>query len=197
LQRVYSPEQGEIIINDHWHWNELQTPKWRDRIGVVPQEINLFNGTLLDNIGLGDATEGAKSVVDFCREYGFEPYFARFPQGYATLLGEEGADVSGGQQQLVALARALYQRPQRLLLDEPTAAMDRRMETEVLDRLAQLKNDAAIVMASHRTQSVRRADRIYVLDDGRVQTTGPPCELAQGDNLFARALADRAVPDRA
>jgi len=196
LQRFYAPEAGTITINQRWDWHEISTPAWRDWIGIVPQDIKIFNGTLIDNIGLCESENDAEAVIDFCRDRGFHVYFSQFPQGYATVLGEEGANLSGGQQQLVALARALYTQPQLLVLDEPTAAMDRRMEASVLDLLSELKHDMAILLASHRTQSVRRADRIYVLKGGRVQTAGPPCDLAHGNNLFARSLADRAVVNR-
>ncbi len=197
LQRFYSPDSGELQVNGDPEWDEVSTGGWREILGVVPQEVKIFNGTLADNICLGDTEAEAGEIIHFCNEMGFEQYFARFPQGYATLLGEEGANISGGQRQLVALARALYDRPQLLLLDELTAAMDREMENNVLRLLNTLKGDMATILASHRTQSVRHADRIYIIEEGRVTDEASPGELARGDNLFARSLADRmAIPSK-
>jgi ATP-binding cassette subfamily B protein len=199
LQRFYEPEGGSLTVNGVLDWDDVPIRRWRAKIGVVPQEAKIFNGTLMDNLCLSSAEEEAEAqqeaeaVARFCREHGFEKYFEAFPQGYATILGEEGANISGGQRQLVTLARALYQEPELLLLDEPTAAMDREMEAEMLSLLERLKPEQGIILASHRTQSVRRADRLYILDDGRIGAAGPPAALADGDNLFARALADRTL----
>ncbi len=193
LQHFYEPEDGTLVVNGHVPWEALPTAAWREVVGVVPQQIKIFSGSLLDNICLGDTQEEAEAIVAFCRGYGFEKYFVRFPQGYATILGEDGANLSGGQQQLVALARALYQGPQLLLLDEPTAAMDREMEADVLDLLTELKSERAVILASHRTQSLRHADRIYIIEDGQIEAQASPEKLAQGDNLFARSLADRIL----
>lgn len=190
LQRFYVPEAGTITVNGQHAWEEIATPTWRDLIGVVPQQVKMFNGSLLDNITMGEARRGPDEIVEFCQAYGFDAYFSALPQGYATLLGEEGANLSGGQQQLVALARALYRRPGLLLLDEATGAMDRETEAQVLSVLQRLKEDAGIVMVTHRVQSAKYADRVYVIQDGAVQASGPPAELATGDNLFARAWAD-------
>jgi ATP-binding cassette subfamily B protein len=153
----------------------------------MPQEPQMFNGTLLDNIALDsieDETE-AEAVVDFCREHGFHDYFADFPRAYATVLGEEGRVLSGGQRQLVTLARALYRDPELLLLDEPTASMDRAMEQFVLDLLEELSEERAVLTATHRTRSARCADRVCVLAD-REANVGEPSEvLVEEGHLFA------------
>jgi ATP-binding cassette subfamily B protein len=136
----------------------------------------MFNGTLLDNIALDsieDETE-AEAVVDFCRTHGFHAYFDDFPRAYATVLGEEGRVLSGGQRQLVTLARALYRDPELLLLDEPTASMDRAMERFVLDLLEELSEERAVLTATHRERGAGRADRIYVLAEGVIEKEGQP-----------------------
>jgi ATP-binding cassette subfamily B protein len=194
LQRFYEPESGSIKINKDLGWGELSVKSWRSHLASVPQEIKIFSGTLLDNICLGDVQEEeAEQVVAFCKEYGFDSYFESFPQQYATLLGEEGANISGGQRQLVALARALYQKPDVLLLDEATSAMDRETEQEMLRLLFSLQEEMAIVLVTHRIQSAKLADQIYIIEEGVITEKGTSDELSLGDNLFSRSLADLTV----
>jgi ATP-binding cassette, subfamily C, bacteriocin exporter len=163
LQRFYVPESGFVFVNNQ-DWQRTDVPTWRQALGVVPQHIKLFSGTLLDNLCLGNTAEEAEAIVAFCRHYGFDRYFEQFPQGYLTILGEEGVKLSGGQQQLVALARALYRKPQLLLLDEPTSAMDKHTERFVLDLLAQVRSEMGILFITHKNQHSQLADRTYLLD---------------------------------
>lgn len=130
LQKFYKPEAGQLRVNDQV-WEEIDLKSWRDTIGVVHQDVKFFNGPLWYNICLSTNAEEAEKVVKFCRYSGFDKFFESFPQNYLTLLGEEGINISGGQKQLVSLARALYRKPQLLLLDEATAAMDRRTENSI------------------------------------------------------------------
>ncbi|GAB3575248.1 peptidase domain-containing ABC transporter [Spirosoma luteolum] len=167
VQRFYAPENGQLLVNDI-DWKHIDTPTWRQLIGVVPQHVKLFSGTLLDNICLGDTAKEAERVVAFCRQYGFDRYFEHFPQSYLTLLGEDGVNLSGGQRQLVALARTLYHKPQLLLLDEPTAAMDRHTEGFVTDLLERLRPSMGILLITHRTSLAAIADRAYQLERGKL-----------------------------
>lgn len=133
IQQFYFPESGLIKVNNKLDFTEVGTTTWRNVVGVVPQDIQLFNGTVLENICLGNSNEEAEKIVQFCREYGFSTFIEQFPQGYITILGEEGINLSGGQKQIIALARTLYKNPQLLLLDEATSAMDRVTEKFVLN----------------------------------------------------------------
>ncbi|NVO10831.1 MAG: peptidase domain-containing ABC transporter [Bacteroidales bacterium] len=165
LQKLYHQENGTISINDI-NIDNINNFELRSKTSVVPQEISLFNGTLLDNICLSDSAAEAKQIIKFCEDFGFDKYFKAFPQFYYTLLGEEGVNISGGQKQLVALARALYKQPQLLLLDEPTAAMDRHTEGFVMQLLEQQKQNMAIVIITHRSNLLTQFDRIYTLENG-------------------------------
>lgn len=193
LQRFYQPENGEIKVNSILNLNDISVKDWRGKIASVSQEVKIFNGTLLDNICLGNTEKEAESVVEFCRTLGFSDYFESFPQHYLTLLGEEGVNISGGQQQLVALARALYQKPEVLLLDEATSAMDRETEQDMLRMLMSLKNEMAIILVTHRVQSAKLSDRIYIIENGEITSKGNPQSLAQTNNLFTASLADISI----
>ncbi len=124
IQKFYKAEAGKIQVGE----NELQsinTSSWREQIGCVPQDLKIFNGNLLFNITLSDKPEDYERAFQFCEEKGFGRFFNEFANGYLTLLGEEGINISGGKKQLVVFARALFRQPQILLLDESTSAMDR------------------------------------------------------------------------
>jgi len=172
LQKFYPYEGGPLLVNDK-ELDIIGTASWRRVIGVVPQDIAVFSGTLLANICLDPGTEHIEEVQRFCREYGFSTYFEGLPQSYATVLGEGGVALSGGQRQLLALARCLYPRPQLLLLDEPTAAMDAHTEQFVLTVLERYKAGAGVLIISHKDSLTLMADRVYHIDQGT------SCELSR------------------
>ncbi len=166
LQRFYPMEKGTILVNEH-DWEQIDLQAWRNLIGVVPQEVRLFNGTLLYNIALKELKEDeAKNLILFLQQTGFHQFFKDFPQNYLTLLGETGINLSGGQKQLIGLARALYRQPQLLLLDEPTSAMDKQTEKFVIYLLQSLKNQIAILLITHKSSQAEMADRVYALEKG-------------------------------
>lgn len=185
IQQFYPFEGGEISINRNYNLNDIDITAWRKIVGVIPQEINIFSGNVLDNILLG-ANDTPENVVKFCQEYGFEKFIAGFPQGYATILGEEGVNLSGGQKQIIALARVLYKRPQLLILDEATAAMDRNTERFTMELLSMLKDKIAVIFISHRLHSLKNtADRIYVLEQGVILSKGSHKQLLESSNFYS------------
>jgi len=165
LQRFYEIENGQISIDNHSIF-DIHLAKWRGKLGVVEQDIKIFNGFLVENIILGNLAEEAENAISFCKEHGFDDYFSKMPQSYMTVVGEEGINLSGGQKQLIALARALYKTPQILLLDEPTAAMDKETEYFVMNLLQKIKKDMMILMVSHRESIENLADYVYYLENG-------------------------------
>lgn len=190
LQRFYNFEKGEIIVNNQYHLSEIQLKNYRDKMAVIPQEITIFNGNVVDNILLG-ATENPENVLQFIKEYGFEAYFNQLPQGLATLLGEEGINLSGGQKQLIALARALYKKPQLLILDEATAAMDRNTEQFTIDLLQKVKKDCAVFFISHRLNMLKNiADTIYILENRTISVSGNHQKLMETDNFYSEYWKD-------
>ncbi len=185
LQRFYQFEKGEIRVNNQYQLSEIELKRYRDLIGVIPQEITIFNGTVVDNILIGK-TENPEKLIQFLQEYGFEPYFKQLPQGLNTLLGEEGINLSGGQKQLIALARALYKKPQLLILDEATAAMDRNTEKFTIDLLQKVKENCGIFFISHRLNMLKNiADTIYILENKVITGHGTHNELMKTSNFYS------------
>ena len=164
LQKFYPYEGGSIRFND-LELSDIDTWDWRSRIGVVHQDPAVFSGTLLANICLDPKADPLR-LAAFCEEYGFDRYFENLPQSYATLLGEGGISLSGGQRQLLALARCLFSTPQLVLLDEPTSAMDSATERFVISILRRYRSHAGLLIISHKDSLTEIADRIYFLDDG-------------------------------
>jgi len=185
IQKFYPFENGTIIINEKSKLEDIDTEDWRYIIGVIPQDITIFNGNVIDNIFLGKE-DNPESIIKFCKDYGFEKFIDELPQGYATILGEEGINLSGGQKQLLALMRVLYKKPQLLLLDEFTSAMDRKTEQFVIDLLNKLKNEMSIIFISHRLHSLKHiADKIYIIENGNSKNFGTHKQLLETDNFYS------------
>jgi ATP-binding cassette, subfamily C, bacteriocin exporter len=166
LQRFYKYETGVILVNSK-NLLELDIIQWRKNVGVVTQYSVLFSGTILENILLKELNgSDIQKVVSFCRTTGLHEYFVNLPQGYSTIVGEGGIAISGGQKQLICLARCLFHQPQLLLLDEPTASMDKKMETFIIGLLKQLKSQSCIILISHKDALTEIADRTYKLENG-------------------------------
>lgn len=190
LQRFYPFEKGKIVVNDQYQLSEIGLKYYRNLIGVIPQEISIFNGSVVDNILIGK-TENPENLIQFLQEYGFEMYFRQFPQGINTLLGEEGINLSGGQKQLIALARALYKKPQLLIMDEATAAMDKNTEQFTINLLQKIKKNCGIFFISHRLNMLKNiADTIYILEDKTISNYGSHEELLKTSNFYSEYWKD-------
>jgi ATP-binding cassette, subfamily C, bacteriocin exporter len=186
LQRFYNYEEGNILLNNQYNLFDIKLESYRNLIGVIPQEITIFNGNVIDNILLGKV-ETPEKLFEFLKEYGFEKYFKQLPQGLATILGEEGINLSGGQKQIIALARVLYKKPQLLILDEATAAMDRATENFSMQLLHKIKENCGILFISHRINVLKKyADIIYILENGIITDYGNHDNLIASDNFYSQ-----------
>lgn len=185
LQKFYPFENGTITVNNQTNLPEVETKSWRNILGVVPQEVTIFGGNVITNILLGQE-DTPENIIKFCKDYGFETFINSLPQSYATILGEEGINLSGGQKQVIALMRALYKKPKVLLLDEFTSAMDRKTEHFFLQLLNKLKSELTIIFISHRLHSLPKiADRIYVLENGIIANFGNHEKLMESKNFYS------------
>lgn len=185
LQKFYTFENGEILINNKHHLKDINTKDWRNIIGIIPQDIIIFSGNVTTNILLGKK-DVPQNIEDFCNQNGFTEFINSLPQGFATILGEEGVNLSGGQKQIIALMRVLYKKPQLLILDEFTSAMDRKTEKFVLNLLKKLKSEITIIFISHRLHSLPQiADKIYVIENGIISNFGTHKNLMKSKNFYS------------
>ena len=184
LLRFYDPEHGRIRL-DGVDIARVEQAALRRRIGIVPQDPVIFGTSALENIRYGrpDATE---AEVRTAGKAAHADFLERLPQGYDTFLGEKGIRLSGGQRQRIAIARAILRDPSVLLLDEATSALDAESEQAVQQALAELSRDRTTIVIAHRLATVRNADRIVVIDAGRVVATGTHDALLAQTGLYAR-----------
>jgi ABC-type bacteriocin/lantibiotic exporter with double-glycine peptidase domain len=184
IQRYYYPERGKFLVNDT-DVRKISVRDLRNFISAVPQKSKFFNGSVVENICLANNEKDIQNAIIFCKRMGFEKYFQRLPQGYATMLGEDGVNISGGQQQLISFARALYRNPQVLLLDEPTSSVDSEIEGFILDVLNNYKENSMIILVTHKISSAKLSDRIYIIDRGKIDLTGSHKELIAVKNIYS------------
>ena len=186
LPRFYSPDSGQILL-DGIDIAQLKLASLRSNIALVSQEIVLFNDSVAANIAYGRLSGTRDSDIVQAAEAAHAMQFIReMPEGLATLIGENGVRLSGGQRQRVAIARAFLKDAPILILDEATSALDSESERNVQEALATLMRNRTTLVIAHRLSTIERADRIVVLDSGRVAETGRHAELLQAQGIYAR-----------
>lgn len=183
IHRFYDPTQGRITI-DGRDLRQVTMESWYRQIALVPQETILFGGTILDNIRYGNRDAGDEAVKEASRAAHAHDFIMGFPDQYHTVVGEKGINVSGGQRQRIAIARAILKNPRILLLDEATSALDSESERLVQEALEQLMKGRTTFVIAHRLTTIQRADRILVLNKGRLVETGTHSELMDRKGLY-------------
>ena len=179
LLGLYQPTEGHVEI-DRWNLSQLDLETYRRQLGVVLQENLLFSGTIRENIALGEATPEPQRVMEAAELAGVDEFVSKMPLKYDTVVGEFGLTLSGGQRQRVALARALYRNPRILVLDEATSALDSLSEREIQKNMDVILRDRTSITIAHKITTVRDADQILVLHEGRI------VERGTHDDLFAK-----------
>ena len=185
LPRFYDPSAGRITV-DGADLRDVTLNSIRAQLGIVTQETILFHDSVRNNIAYGLADAGDEAIRAAAVAAHAHGFISELPQGYDTMIGERGVKLSGGERQRLAIARALLKNPPVLLLDEATSALDLESERLVQDALERLMRDRTVLVIAHRLSTVQHADRIVVLDKGRVVATGTHDQLLDGQGLYRR-----------
>ncbi|KOP37197.1 peptidase domain-containing ABC transporter [Flavobacterium sp. WLB] len=179
LQNLYPIKEGKIYIGEYdiqfIHYQSL-----RKVVGVIPQQLNLFSGNIIENIALGDSFPNIQRVLDLSKQLGITDFLEKFPNGFETQIGENGAMLSGGQKQRIAIARALYKNPEILLMDEATSSLDTSSEKIVKEVIDSFKSQGkTIIVIAHRLSTIANADTILVMKNGAIVESGNHLDLLE------------------
>lgn len=184
LPRFYDVTSGAVIIDGH-DVRDVSIESLRNQIGIVPQETVLFNGTVYDNILYGRLDATKEEIIAAAKAANAHNFIMELPNGYETKLGDRGMNISGGQRQRLAIARAILKNPQILILDEATSALDTESERVVQDALDRLMIGRTSFVIAHRLSTIKNADMILVLDKGVLVETGTHEELLAANGIYA------------
>lgn len=183
IPRLYDATEGEVLI-DGRPVNRYPLKNLRDSISMVLQNNTLFSGTLRDNLLWGDKDASQEEIEEACRIAGADEFIDRLPEGFDTEMGQGGVNVSGGQKQRICIARAVLKKPKVLILDDSTSAVDTATEAGIREQLAEKLPGMTKIIIAQRISSVRHADRIIVLEDGKIMGSGTHEELLSGNEIY-------------
>jgi len=192
INRLYDPQEGAVLI-DGADVREFAVASLRSAVVLVPQRPVIFTGTIADNLRLARPEAEDSELLAACDAVDMWEFVKRQKDGLQTRVGRRGIQLSGGEAQRLAIARAVLMRSKILLLDEPTSSLDVRSQMTIMDTLARLKSQMTIVVAGHRVEVLSQADRLVILDRGHFVEEGPPAELLSSIDLYCPASAPHAV----
>jgi len=189
IARFYDPDEGAVLV-DGRDLRGVTQASLRLQLGVVPQEGHLFSGSVADNLRFGAPAASDEDLRRACEAVGALEFVEALPEGFDTEIQERGARLSAGQRQLLSFARALLADPRLLILDEATSSVDLRTERRIEEAMATLLAGRTAIVIAHRLSTIRRADRIVVIDDGRVVEQGAHDELIARGGHYAGLYSD-------
>ena len=187
LMRLYDVNEGEILIDDV-NIRDISQEALRSQIGIVLQETHLFTGTVRENIRYSKPYASDEEVIEAARVANAHDFIVNLPDGYNTLVGEKGYSMSGGERQRVAIARAVIHNPSILILDEATASLDTETEKLIQDALNRLSENRTTIAIAHRLSTLRNADKLLVLDKGKVAEYGTHGELLEAQGIYYKLV---------
>lgn len=187
LYRFYEPQKGRILIDDY-QLDKVKSKSLRDQMSLALQDTFLFSGTILENITYGSPDASREEVEKTARAVYIHDFISFLPEGYDTFVGERGSSLSMGQRQLISFARALLRNPRVIILDEATSSVDAYTEGKIQKALKEITAHRTSFIIAHRLSTIKRADRILVLDKGRIVQQGTPQELAAEPGLYRELL---------
>jgi ATP-binding cassette subfamily B protein len=194
IPRLYDPVEGAVLI-DGADVREVQPDSLRHQVALVSDDAFLFSATLRENIAYARPDASDERVEQAASMAGLDEFADALPEGYETRVGERGLTLSGGQRQRVAIARALIQDPRILILDDATSSLDATTESRVKQALSEVMRGRTTVIIGHRLSTIALADRIAVLDAGRLTAVGTHDELIESSELY-REIAEKGLPER-
>ncbi|RED92070.1 peptidase domain-containing ABC transporter [Marinoscillum furvescens] len=181
LKRMYPIDEGKILIGAH-EINSIERDSFNELISIVPQEVDLFAGSVIENVALGEFQPDTKRIMKLAQQLGLLDFINELPNGFGSYLGENGVNLSGGQRQRLAILRALYSDPEIIIFDEATSALDAKSEQLVIETMLQLKDQGKTILTiSHKLNTVAMADRLLILDNGNIVGEGTHEELLKGN----------------
>jgi len=192
IVRLYNLDEGEIKV-DNKNINSIDIKSLRSQIGYVPQDVFLFSDTIENNIKFGSINSTEKEIFNVCKIADIHNNIEGFENKYKTLLGERGVNLSGGQKQRISIARALIRKPKLLIFDDCLSAVDTETEENIIKSLNSLNYPTTSIFVSHRISSIKNANKIIVLNDGKIEQYGTHKELMSEDGYYKQTYNQQLI----